>query len=121
MPPGAPLAALLPRRTQTLGAHKEQQKVDPDSHSAISRIGAHVSWANTVDRKARMAPAIAANPGSDAYWIKKVRENPAFDGATEQQVLDAAASAKKAHFFRLGRASAKARRTKAAGGAPDAA
>ena len=70
--------------------------------SMLGRIGAHTSWANTIDRTARTAPARAA---------------------LEQKFLDLAEGdpvranhLRKAHFQRLALKSAQARRAKKVGG-----
>lgn len=69
-----------------------------DAASQLGRLGAHVSWANTIDRSARTAPARAA---------------------LEQKFLDAAdgdpvraAHMKKAHYQRLAMKSAEVRRAR---------
>ncbi len=66
------------------------------------RIGAHVSWANTVDRTARTAPARAA---LDAKFLEEA-------GGDHVR----AAHLRKAHYARLALKSAQARRLKAGGG-----
>ena len=70
--------------------------------SMLGRIGAHTSWANTIDRTARTAPARAA---------------------LEQKFLDLAEGdpvranhLRKAHFQRLALKSAQARAAKKASG-----
>lgn len=70
--------------------------------SAIGRIGAHISWANTEDRTARTAPARAA---------------------LEQKFLDEAGGdpvranhLRKAYFQRLALKSAAARAARKSGG-----
>jgi hypothetical protein len=77
------------------------------NRSAQNRIAAHESWARTPDRAARTAGGYA---GLLARFEREARERlgPA---ATDAQVAAAADSAKKAHFTRLGAASA-ARRAK---------
>lgn len=74
--------------------------------SLLGRLGAHTSWANTVDRTARTAPARAA------------LEQKFLDEAGGDPVR--AASLRKAHFTRLALKSAQARR-RTRGGAVDAA
>ena len=64
--------------------------------SQIGRIGAHQSWANTVDRSARTAPARAA---LDAKFLDEAGGDP-----------ERAAHLRKAHFARLALKSAQARR-----------
>jgi hypothetical protein len=64
---------------------------------AHARIAAYTSWANTADRSARTLPA---RDGLEAKFLREARERLG-DGATDQQVLDAAGAAKKAHFLRL--------------------
>jgi predicted negative regulator of RcsB-dependent stress response len=74
------------------------------------QIGGLTSWANTVDRAERMAPAHAA------AWDRFEREVRAkHPEATDQQVAQMADAARRAHFARMAYESAKARR-KAKGG-----
>ena len=64
--------------------------------SQAGYIGAHVSWANTVDRSARTAPARAA---LDAKFLAEADGDPV-----------RAAHLRKAHFARLALKSAQSRR-----------
>lgn len=76
---------------------------DPAASAAASllgRIGAQVSWGNTVDRTARTAPARAA------------LEQKFLDQADGDPVR--AASLRKAYYLRLAKKSADARRKRAA-------
>ena len=68
----------------------------PSDRSAIGRIGAHISWANTKDRTARTAPARAA---LDARFLAEAGGDP-----VRAQHL------RKAHFQRLALKSAQSRR-----------
>lgn len=72
----------------------------------IGRLGAHVSWGNTVDRSARTAPARAA---LDQKFLDQADGDPV-----------RAAHLRKAYFARLALKSAQARRARR-GGEPDAA
>lgn len=83
--------------------------ITPEQHSRNSRIGAHVSWANTTDRDARTAPGRKA--AMDRFE-KQVDPEGVLDPA-ERAIR--AEHAKKAYFLRLAVLSAKARaRRKAA-------
>lgn len=73
------------------------------------RAGGLESWARTVDRTARTAPARAKAPGELDYWLERL-DPERFADATEAQRLAAADAARRAHFARLALASAKARR-----------
>jgi hypothetical protein len=73
--------------------------------SAAARMAAHTSWANTIDRAARTAPA---SRGLLAKFEREARERLGPD-ATGRQVADAAESARRAHYSRMAVASAKAR------------
>ena len=78
--------------------------------SSQARIAAYESWARTLDRAARTAPAVR---GLAEKFTREARERLGPD-ATEKQVADAA---RKAHYTRLsaaGHAAKQARR--AAGG-----
>ncbi len=68
----------------------------PTELSAIGRIGAHLSWANTTDRAARTAPARAA---LESKFLEAAEGDPC-----------RAAHLRKAHFQRLALKSAQARR-----------
>lgn len=81
--------------------------------SAIARQAAHASWANTVDRSARTAKARNASPSGMQFWLDRLPST--FDDATDQQRLDAAESAKRAHFAGLARLAAQSRRNRDAG------
>ena len=81
--------------------------------SSQARIAAYESWARTLDRAARTAPAVR---GLAEKFTREARERLGPD-ATEKQVADAADAARKAHYTRLsaaGHAAKQARR--AAGG-----
>lgn len=67
--------------------------------TAQARIAAYESWARTADRTARTEPARA---GLDARFLRQARERLGPD-ATEKQVADAAAAARRAHFLRMAR------------------
>jgi hypothetical protein len=80
-----------------------------EEHARNSRIGAHVSWANTSDRAARTAPARKA--AMDRFE-KQVDPEGVLD-PTERAIR--AEHAKKAYFLRLSSLAAKSRaRRKAA-------
>lgn len=71
---------------------------DP-TRAALGSIGAHISWANTVDRSARTAPARAA---LDAKFLEQAGGDPV-----------RAEHLRKAYFKRLALKSAASRRRKA--------
>lgn len=70
--------------------------LSPADAALIGRIGAHESWANTLDRSARTAPARA---GLDAKFLDQAGGDPV-----------RAAHLRKAYFARLALKSAQARR-----------
>lgn len=70
--------------------------------SLLGRLAAHQSWANTVDRTARTAPARAA---LEQKWLDQADGDPV-----------RAAHIKKAHYARLALKSAQARRARKGGG-----
>lgn len=73
----------------------------PDSTASLwGSVGAHLSWANTIDRAARTAPARAA---LDQKFLDQADGDPV-----------RAAHLRKAHFQRLALRSAEARRRKGA-------
>ena len=73
------------------------------------QLGGLERWGKTPDRTAATAPARKA---AEARWEREVRsEFPDLDDAL---VIRLAESRRKAHFVRMGRASAAARKRKAA-------
>ena len=68
----------------------------PEERSLAGSIAAHTSWANTVDRTERTAPARA---GLEAKFLREAGGDP-----------KRAESLRKAHFQRMALKSAKARR-----------
>lgn len=68
----------------------------PDERKLAASIAAHTSWANTVNRTERTAPARA---GLEAKFLREADGDP-----------QRAASLRKAHYQRLALKSAKARR-----------
>lgn len=81
-------------------------------HAAAGRKGAHTSWARTVDRNARLAPARSASPNSIEWHLARL--GPEFDNATEDQRHAAAESARRAYMADLAMRSARARKKAAA-------
>ncbi len=72
--------------------------------ASAHRIGAHVSWARTVDRSARTAPARAA---FDRRFEDEVDPDRLLDPADRARRAD---SARKAYYAKLALLSAQARR-----------
>lgn len=70
-----------------------------------AQLGAEISWANTVDRTARTAPGSRA---AEARFEKEARER--HPDASEEQIAQVAEHLRKAHFRRMGLASATKRR-----------
>lgn len=70
-----------------------------------AQLGAEISWANTVDRAARTAPGSRA---AEARFEKEARER--HPDASEEQIAQVAEHLRKAHFRRMGLASATKRR-----------
>lgn len=87
------------------------------TRQSIGAYGAHISWANTVDRSQRTAPARRNSPAYVEYHLERL-DPVRFADATPEQRLAAAEAARKAHFARLALRSAKSR---SRGGAADAA
>jgi hypothetical protein len=82
------------------------------------RKGALRSWANTVDRTSRTAPARANGPGELTWHMNRLPA--AFDDATEAQRFAAAEAARRAYFTDMAMRAVKARgratrRTRGAG------
>lgn len=73
-----------------------------------AQLGAHTSWANTLDRTARTA---AGSRAAEARFEKEAREK--FPDATDEQIAKVAESARKAFYKRIGLKSAAARARKA--------
>ncbi|MFJ8144643.1 hypothetical protein ACIQ6R_06160 [Streptomyces sp. NPDC096048] len=72
------------------------------------RLAAHISWANTTDRSSRTAAARRASHHTRFLDMAR-KEHP---DATEAELMDIAASKKKAHYQELALKSAQARRAK---------
>ena len=70
-----------------------------------AQLGAEISWANTADRTARTAPGRRA---AEARFEKEARER--HPDAPEEQIAQVAEHLRKAHFRRMGLASATKRR-----------
>ncbi|MEU3282141.1 hypothetical protein [Streptomyces antibioticus] len=68
-------------------------------------LGAHISWANTTDRTARTAPGARA---AEARFEKQARE--LHPDANEDFIAKVAENLRKAHYARMGMASAAKRR-----------
>jgi hypothetical protein len=77
----------------------------------IGRIGAHASWANTVDRTARTEPGRRAMLEKFEDEVDPNRELPVAERARRAE------HARKAYFQRLALKSARARRRRARGAA----
>lgn len=75
---------------------------------SIGRYGAHVSWANTVDRTARTRKARSSSPSAVEWHLARLPEQ--FDDANYNDRLKAAESAQRAYFAKLAMKSAAARR-----------
>ncbi len=73
--------------------------------TAAARVAAYESWARTPDRSARTAPGAR---GLLAKFEREARERLGPD-ATDRQVAQAADAARRAHYSRMGAASAAAR------------
>lgn len=83
----------------------------PKNRSLNGRIASLQSWANTPDRRQRLATAHANSPVDIAWHAKKMGFDP--DNLTDGQALQAEA-ARKAYFARLNRQSVRVRQAKAA-------
>lgn len=85
-----------------------------EDRSISKRIAALESWAVTVDRTLRTAPAVAKSPASLQYWMNKI--DP--DGKLpEKSRLQMAEAKRSAYFLKLNRASTEARRARRDGAA----
>lgn len=83
-------------------------ELTPAERSLNARIAAHASWAATPDRKARTAPARAAQ-------LKRFERQVDPDGVMTPQARKAAAeSARREHMLRMSKAAAAARKKKRA-------
>ena len=66
------------------------------SHAIAGRIGAHIRWGQTTDRKAATEPARRAAAGK---WLREVQsEFPDLDLKTQQLLAD---NRRKAHMTRI--------------------
>lgn len=75
-----------------------------------AQLGAHTSWANTLDRTARTS---AGSRAAEARFEKQAREM--HPNATDEQIAKVAESLRRAHYKRMGLKSAAARAAKKAG------
>jgi hypothetical protein len=83
--------------------------VNEDAYRRLAgRKGALRSWANTVDRTSRTAPARANGPAELAWHMSRLPAT--FDDATEVQRFAAAEAARRAYFTDMAMRSVKARR-----------
>jgi predicted negative regulator of RcsB-dependent stress response len=87
--------------------------MDPADRTLRARLAAHVSHANTLDPASRTAKARAA---ANERFVKAARE--LHPDATEEQIARVAEHLRKAHYARMGMASAAKRRK---GARPEAA
>ena len=83
--------------------------MDPADRTLRARLAAHASWAATTDPAGRTAKARGT---FTERFVKQAREM--HPGASEQQIAEVAEHLRKAHYTRMGLASAKARRAKTA-------
>lgn len=79
--------------------------------SADASLAAHRGWAKTVDRRARLRNAADNSPTSLNFHLKRL--GPEFDGATEEQRIAAAASARRVFVTEMARKSSASRRRRA--------
>jgi hypothetical protein len=83
--------------------------MDPAVRTLRARLGAHASWANTLDPQSRTAKARAA---ATARFERQARE--LHPDATDEQIARIAEQLKKAFYTRMQLASATARARKKA-------
>ena len=91
-------------------ADKQYRTLTHEQRASMA-LGAKKSWANTVDRSARVAPAIAAGPQSLQWHLDRLPAK--FDNATDDQRVAAAQAAKDAYFVELRLKGLETRRRKA--------
>lgn len=82
--------------------------MDPEVRTLRARLGAHASWANTLDPTSRTAKARAAANGR---FEKQARQK--HPDATDEQIARVADHLRRAHFSAMGLKSAMSRRKKA--------
>lgn len=80
-------------------------------NSTDATIAVLTSWGRTPDRTARTGPARQALEGK---WEREAREE--FPDATDEAVKLMAAARKKAHYLRMAKLSAQARKAGGTGG-----
>lgn len=83
--------------------------MDPADRVLRAQLGAHSQWANELDPTSRTAKARAA---ADDRFVKQTREK--HPDATDEQIARMAEHLRKAHYKRMGLASGKKRRERAA-------
>ncbi|WP_432124014.1 hypothetical protein [Streptomyces sp. C10-9-1] len=82
--------------------------MDPEARSLRARLGAHASWANTLDPTSRTAKARAAANGR---FERQAREK--HPDATDEQIARVAEHLRKAHYSAMGLKSVMSRKAKA--------
>lgn len=81
----------------------------PEERTMRAQLGAHASWANTLDPASRTEKARSAANGK---FEQQARAK--FPDATDEQITRVAGHLRQAHFKAMGLKSAMARRAKAA-------
>ncbi|MFE6855141.1 hypothetical protein ACFVDH_30620 [Streptomyces sp. NPDC057674] len=86
------------------GRETQMGPKDPEVRALRARLGAHASWANTLDPASRTAKARAA---AHARFEKQAREK--HPTATDEQIAHVAKHLRSAYYAALGLKSAKKR------------
>jgi hypothetical protein len=86
------------------------------SRQIAGRVGGLRSWANTVDRTERTAPARRNSPASIEYHLARL-DPDRFANATDAQRLAAAEAAHRLYYAEMAMRSVQSRRRNRQGGA----
>jgi len=81
--------------------------MDDRQRRLAGRKGEFQSWANTVDRSRRTAPARASGPAELDWHLRRLPGE--FENATDAQRIQAAEAARRAYYVDLAIRSAKRR------------
>lgn len=84
--------------------------LSPAHRSLVGKVAAHTRWAQTT-RDERRAATAAATKGREASWARKADPEGRM---TPEELAEAVARMKSAHYARMALASAKARSSRKA-------
>jgi hypothetical protein len=84
--------------------------MSPEDRAEYGSVGGHTSWANTPDKRVRLAPAVAASPAELAWHAAKLGIDP--ENMTDEE-RERCQHARIAYFKRIALKSKQARAQRA--------